>query len=522
MATTKAMSIPKNRGPGRLIEPFQHPAPKLEMAPPDMQPWKMTPPSLSPLHMSPPNMLLPNFSPIQDHMPLPTLSASTFIPPQSFLTHRSGEPISVVRFSRLDPWLLCVGTCAADPDSVTGSEGQSLVTIYKAQDVEREVRGDREIVAGPSNPVRLKIRPTLQEMASISVPAAVLDLQFSPHDPEVLAVALSNGTVAVYRVRRGSYRARHLSTQTLARDTPIHHVLFSPTNGQQAAAGLANGTTLVLEVSRDHTTWRTVSTIPADGSRVHRIAFSVDGRRLYTATADGTLTSYATSNPRSPRQRWSDSSTHTKGGITALLPWPAPAAGDIGHKRRALLTGSRDGRFRVLDMSLGNRPPLTTQTLELQGTPWRLAPLPALPALDEVKALGAGVFSAAAHPDVELEREHVGVLACAAKGAARVLIHKQKFEDVFLPKRDGSDIVDWKTQDGVKMDAEGREKQYWWYDLADIEEHDGEHVWAGDAVAMIDYDPLFRDGGDQRLRRGWRLCSADRSGGIIFWQVYVE
>ena len=157
---TKAVAIPKT-GSGKVIEPFQHPQPKLEMAPPDMQPWRMTPPSMSPLHMSPPNMLLPDFSPIQDHMPLPTLTASKFSPPQSFLTHQSGLPVSVIRFARADPTFLAVGTSQMDREQAANQEESANVIIYKVEDVEREVRGDRQVVAGPANDVRVKIRPRL-------------------------------------------------------------------------------------------------------------------------------------------------------------------------------------------------------------------------------------------------------------------------------------------------------------------------------------------------------------------------
>lgn len=153
------MNIPK--AVGKVVEPFQHPAPKLEMAPPDPRPWKMTPPSMSPLHMSPPNMLLPDMSPIQDHMPLPTLSASTFTPPQSFLTHQTEQPISVVRFSRADPSFLAIGSSQREPDEAQPNEEKAVVMLFRVEDVEREVRGDREIIAGPSNDVRLKIRPRL-------------------------------------------------------------------------------------------------------------------------------------------------------------------------------------------------------------------------------------------------------------------------------------------------------------------------------------------------------------------------
>lgn len=519
---SKAISIPRNK-PGRVVEPFQHPAPKLVMAPPDMRPWKMTPPSLSPLHMSPPNMELPNFSPIQDHMPLPTLSASTFIPPQSFLTHETNEPISVVRYSRVDPTLLAVGTCAQDPEEAQPVGQPGKVIIFKVADVEREVRGDREIIARGVYEVRKKVRPQLQEMASADAPSGVLDLVFSPHDPQLLIATLATGSVIAYRVRIGRYSLDYLSTHQLAQQTPIFSFVFSPTSPTLAVATTGSGSVVFLEIPgtpRKDNTIKPVQTIQAHSAQCMRAVFSWDGKRVYTVGEDGQMISW-TAKANNPKQRWSDDSAHSK-GITAVLPWPAPGAADVNKKRRLLLTGSYDGMFRVFDMSMQNRPPHCRQEMDLHGAVWRLAPFPPLPVYDEIKSLGAGVFSAESNPDVELDPEQVGILASATKGAARVLIHKQKFEEVFLPRRDGSDIVDWTTNDGVKMDHEGREKQYYWYDLADIEEHEGSEVYAGDAVSIIDYDPLFKDAGEQRLRRGWRIVSASRDGRMCFWQVYIE
>jgi len=474
--------------------------------------------------MTPPNMLLPNFSPIQDHMPLPTLTASTFIPPQTFLKHQVDRPPSVIKYSRLDPTLLVMGISFEEPDEPRPVERESSIIVFKAADVEREVRGDREIVAGPANELRMKIRPSLQQMAEIHTSSAVLDIQFSPHDPELLVATLSTGVVNFYRIRYGTYRILQLSAHTLSKGTPINAFAFSPTNPSLAAVALSNGSVGLLSIPSDprsNDSIEVLNTLQGHSAPVLRCIFSVDGKRLYTAAEDGTLISWSTTNPRQSKIRWQDTSTHRR-GITSLMTWPAPGAADIRAKRRALLTGSYDHMFRVLDMSGQNRPPMTVQDIDLKGVPWRLSPLPPLPTYKEIKKLGAGVFSADANPNVELDKEIGGLLAAAGKGGARVLIHKQKFEDVFLPRRDGSDIIDWKTSDGVLMDHEGREKKYYWYDLADIEEHGDARVCATDAVAVIDYDPLFRDSGKQRLRRGWRLCSVDREGVMHFWQVYIE
>ena len=361
-------------------------------------------------------------------------------------------------------------------------------------------------------------------MAVVKTPSGVLDLAFSPHDPELLLATLATGQILAYQVRRGRYTIKHLSTHTLSRNAAIFNLEFSPTSLTLAAATLSDGTVHLLDIPRQprrDNSIQPLRILAGHSSPVVRAAFTADGKQLFTSDQNGTIIAWNVSNPQKPRERWRDDTRSS--AVTSLLSWPAPHAADVDRKRRLLLTGTAGGELRILDLSSHNRPPLSRQTLDLGGQPWRLAALPPVPNLDEIDGLGAGAFSAAARPDVETDPEVVGILAAAGEGGARLLIHKQKFEEIFLPRRDGSDIVDWTTSDGVKMDHEGKEKQYWWYDLADmIEDHKDGDVYAGDAVAMVDYDPLFKDAGEQRLRRGWRLVSVGRDGTMCFWQVYVE
>jgi WD40 repeat protein len=361
-------------------------------------------------------------------------------------------------------------------------------------------------------------------MAAIKTPSAVLDLVFSQHEPELLIATLATGQIIVYRVRRGRYSIKQQSSHTVAANTPIHMLTFSPSNPTLAVAAAANGLVYFLSITgipREDDSIQHVQTLRAHSAPVMQATFAADGNTLYTAGEDGVLSEWRIKDLQKIKQMWTDDKTHHR-GITTVVPWPAPFASDVGMKRRLLLTGSYDGIMRVLDLSSHLRPPYCRQELPLHGPVWRLAPLPPLPDFEEIDKLGAGSFCAAMHPDVDLDPEQQGMLAAAAQGGGRVLIHKQKFEEVFLPPRDGSDIVSWTTSDGVSMDHEGREKQYYWYDLADIEEHGDSRVLAADATAVIDYDPLFKDAGKQKLRRGWRLVTASRDGTMCFWQVYVE
>lgn len=94
-------------------------------------------------------------------MPLPTLSASTFIPPQSFLTHELSEPTSVIRFCGNDPTVLAIGSSQEDPDEAAPVESGASVAIMRVEDVEREVRGDSKMIARGVYDVRVKVRPRM-------------------------------------------------------------------------------------------------------------------------------------------------------------------------------------------------------------------------------------------------------------------------------------------------------------------------------------------------------------------------
>ena len=60
-----------------------------------------------------------------------------------------------VQFSSVDPTFMVVGMTEVEEGEGAG------VLVFKAEDVEREVRGDRGICMGPGNDVRMKVRPRL-------------------------------------------------------------------------------------------------------------------------------------------------------------------------------------------------------------------------------------------------------------------------------------------------------------------------------------------------------------------------
>lgn len=75
--------------------------------------------------------------------------------------HKMDQPPSVVKFSRYDPTVMVVGTSPDDPDEPRAIEQPSSIVVFKVEDVEREVRGDREMIARDVYEVRVKVRPRL-------------------------------------------------------------------------------------------------------------------------------------------------------------------------------------------------------------------------------------------------------------------------------------------------------------------------------------------------------------------------
>ena len=139
-------------------------------------------------------------------------------------------------------------------------------------------------------------------MSSLTVNSAVLDIQFSLHDRNLMAVTLASGHLNFYKTRSGRYTAKLLGSHPIAPGSPVHSFSFSPTNPDIACASLANGTALLLSITPPTEAPETIHTLQGS-SRVLHTAFSVDGKRVYLATASGIVTSFSTSTGK---QRWTD------------------------------------------------------------------------------------------------------------------------------------------------------------------------------------------------------------------------
>ncbi|KAI5789640.1 WD40-repeat-containing domain protein [Peziza echinospora] len=499
--------------------------PRLEMSPPNMKPWTIDD-SLSPLHMSPPAMLLPNFSP--PHFKMPTLSASKYFPPGSLWDEHLPKPPTVTAFSPLDPTLLVVGT---HPNEALG-DGKGSIMFFRAKDHEGEVRGDS---AFPPDPTRKKYVPDLKLIKTFETSASVMDVVFAPGDMELLIAVTAVGSIIFFDVPTFSDSIKRLSIQDPFPDHPaILSVACSLSHPSLFGCALINGNVALFEFKHSDSG---ISCTPKQHFQAHQgaaraIKFALKSQRLYTGGDDCVLRAWSlSSNSFRPTLAWQEDQSHDS-AITTIQAWPYIHAGDKDRKRKLLLTGTSDGKFRAFDLSERIRPPPLIQTLDLgKEAIWRLDPLPALPVLEDLEKVKNGAFSQyTCGVQVKVDPQHAGLVCSTFDGVSRVLLQRQKFSSVFILKRDPDgkegtpEEFDRKnrTKDGVEKDWYGREKEFEWYNVVEFKEHEGK-VSCGSGVPLIDLDSIYKTAGKQNKRRGFRICSASLDDQkLCFYQVHVD
>ncbi|KAF3920761.1 hypothetical protein ABW20_dc0102695 [Dactylellina cionopaga] len=519
---------------------------KLTMSPPSMNPWKMSPPSMSPLHMSPPNMLLPNFSPPQ--FKLPMLSASRYFPPQTLFEEDLDCPPSVARFSLDDPTVCVIGAYARDTEGdpinpTKAGKGRGRIYLTRVMDHEGEVRGD---AAFPPDEPRKKIIPNMFIVDEIKTPASVMDLCWSTSDPEILLATTSDGEFLVLQVTIGgrSSRIELLSSHRISSPgTIITCIASSPAANDIIAAGISDGTVVIFSLPDELEEDDQVEIIrqfrPHSEAPVLTICFSNDGKELFVGDNKANVSCWkiGRSAKHQPEIQWADDSTFVDGdAVTKLLAWPTERSpkNTIPRRRPLLLAGCDDGLLRITDLTEKQviPPPLTQEAnifdrseKDLDGGIWDIALLPPLPRKSRIDDVEVGVFTPADYPDIPTDPDENGILVSCLEAGARVFVQREEFMDVFL--RDPEAIRD-KTEEeldeekGTEKDWFNRERQFEWYNVVEFKEHQG-RCFAGSAVAFVDYDPIFKEAGVQRKRRGWRLLTTSfEDKKVHIWQVYAD
>lgn len=518
----------------------------LDMSPPSMQPWKMSPPSMSPLHMTPPNMLLPNFE--VPAFKLPTLTLSKYFPPPSQFDEYLTHPPSAAMFAKWDPTMLVVGTypqgTKASPMNPTAAanEGPAKLMLFRIRDEQRDVFGD---IFPPDKPNQ-KLVPDLKMVHSIDTKAAVVAIQWSPHDPEVFLATLANGSILLVSARMGRKpRLEILSTHILKSangQIPLS-ISFSPKDDGNVAFSYSDGTVIIAslpdqdEEEEDDSLEEIQAFKPHSGDPMLSCVYSADGKKLYVSDSKGAVSSWFVRRKNGLKLEWVDTNIHDdEDGVTSMVVWPSHDSANFKQARRLLLTGSLDGMMRVLDLGDDQFPPPVKQELDMfyitddnpDGGIWRLDMLPPLPRINALEDLEVGVFSSYEKPDVEVDYNEVGIVVSGLEGGSRIMVQRPEFSEVHLPELDEEGKPIFKeedksrTGDGVEKDWYGREKSMEWYNVIEFSEHEGK-TFACAATAFVDWDTIFKEENKQNKRRGWRIVSTsfeDRK--LAIYHIYVD
>lgn len=212
---------------------------------------------------------------------------------------------------------------------------------------------------------------------------AALDLHFSPHDPSIIAVATSTGSVCFCRFKSStlgpslecfsvsSVFDHDILTLSLAWDP-----LQSQDGSSKIAVSLSNGTIAILEYDHDFQDHQILWQSGAHSLEAWTVAYTPYMRHglpywLYSGGDDGalcihkllaqetTITCEATSR---------DIKAHLA-GVTAVVPLPILGTDD----QEILLTGSYDDHIRIYNTT---KRPRTEAELYLGGGVWKLKLLP--------------------------------------------------------------------------------------------------------------------------------------------------
>ena len=204
------------------------------------------------------------------------------------------------------------------------------------------------------------------------VPSGVFDAKWRPNSDSdsLLAVALADGTTALYRVDDGSDGIQQVSTSG-SEDVDVGMTLFCDwsVTGERLASTSHAGYARLYSVAPDGSL-NVISEWQAHDAEAWCCAFNRTGDVLYTGADDAELRvwdlrSSASSREDAPPMALRDRRTHGA-GVTHVSPSP--------HDSNVVLTGSYDECIRLWDIRQPSRPVLRSDAPELRtgGGVWRL------------------------------------------------------------------------------------------------------------------------------------------------------
>ena len=348
-----------------------------------------------------------------------TTSRSDGIRPLHSLTSTVLEqPPSCVECSRIEPGYFVVGTYSleledgiedADENTKLGSEqsrsGSLLLYRLLGEDVLVFIFPMVFRIALCAQ--KLRVGPWLSTLLeTVHCPSAVLDVHFSPHEPSLLAAALSTGSISFFTL--DTLPIPHLDHQIISYPFPPSTLVLSlawhPVYSSILSVTLSTGTVEILELFRNGITRLEIlhRSLNDHGLENWTLAFGLPdrslqgrhsphyGHKLYSGGDDAVIraimfSSIASSEAGKTEQQKPIRRLHNA-GVTALLvlPWRFAA---LEHD--LLLTGSYDEYVRLID-------PLSMTVLaekNLGGGVWRLKFMKDYAAILGLESNGAGGYT---------------------------------------------------------------------------------------------------------------------------------
>lgn len=198
--------------------------------------------------------------------------------------------------------------------------------------------------------------------------SAALDMEWSPHQANILCVATSTGSLLFYTLDPAVGNLIFTSCKQITDEsTLVLDILWHPKRDDVIAVTLSDGSTCVC---RSSSFWDEHSSVSVTAIASHELepwtlAFSPDCRNVYSGGDDAVLkcTSLSLSEPgevETASPVWFDRKIH-QAGVTAILPLT----------NELLVTGSYDDHIRLFSgPTVGRRQVLAE--LNLGGGVWRL------------------------------------------------------------------------------------------------------------------------------------------------------
>ncbi|OBT49105.1 hypothetical protein VE00_00135 [Pseudogymnoascus sp. WSF 3629] len=268
-------------------------------------------------------------------------------------------PPSCIEFSQASPEYFVVGTYILEKDDADGPAHE--------QENDGDDKYKNEVKAQERNGSLVLYRLENDELTltyTVTHPAAILDLHFSPFFPQIIAVASSTGSISLYKLEQTPrpHLALLQTFQLFPESTLVLSLAWHPSHSQLLGCTLSTSTVALLSLSPDFTQCTVLrdELSPHDDLEAWTLAFSparLDGKTmpqaLYSGGDDSKLRCLAFSSLASLSHPLPEITAASPGGsrgmrgheagVTAILPLPlgTEAGKDI------LLTGSYDDTVRV-------------------------------------------------------------------------------------------------------------------------------------------------------------------------------